>query len=164
VIFVTVGTQLPFDRLVQAVDAWAGTHASEAETSEPAAFAQIGATAYRPRHMEWADYLPAAQFRQKLEAASLIVSHAGMGNLLMAMQAQKPILVMPRRAALNETRNDHQLATATWLRQLPGIIVADDIDELTAALQRSEWQAPQMVRADASPELLAAVRAFIEEG
>ena len=155
-IFVTVGSQLPFDRLVKAVDAWAGGN------RETAAFAQIGSSAYKPAHMEWAPYLPVDSFRRKLEAASLVVSHAGMGNLLLALQAEKPILVMPRRLQLNEIRNDHQLATARWLRQMPGVTVADDTEELVHALRRGEWNEPGGVRAEASPELLAAVREFIE--
>src|SRR6185503_6968826 len=69
VIFVTVGTQLPFDRLVKAVDAWAGS------SGEAGAFAQIGSNAYQPAHMEWAPYLPVEMFRRKLEAASLVISH-----------------------------------------------------------------------------------------
>ena len=155
-IFVTVGSQLPFDRLVKAVDAWA------AGSGEAAAFAQIGSSVYKPAHMEWAPYLPVDSFRRKLEAASLVVSHAGMGNLLLALQAKKPILVMPRRLQLNEIRNDHQLATARWLRQMPGVTVADDTEELVHALRRGEWNEPGGVRAEASPELLAAVREFIE--
>ena len=154
-IFVTVGSQLPFDRLVKAVDAWA------AGSSEAAAFAQIGSSAYKPAHMEWASYLPVDSFRRRLEAASLVVSHAGMGNLLLALQAKKPILVMPRRLQLNEIRNDHQLATARWLRQMPGVTVADDTEELVQALRRGEWNEPDAVRAEASPELLTAVREFI---
>ena len=155
-IFVTVGSQLPFDRLVMAVDDWA------AGNGETAAFAQIGSSSYRPRHMDWAAYLPIDAFRRKLESARLIVSHAGMGNLLLALEAKKPILIMPRRLQLEETRNDHQQATAKWLRQMPGVTVADDTDELVEALRRGEWQEPGPVRTDASPELLAAVRDFIE--
>ena len=155
-IFVTVGSQLPFDRLVRAVDDWA------AGNGGAAAFAQIGASSYRPSHMDWAAYLPVDAFRRKLEAASLVVSHAGMGNLLLALQAKKPILVMPRRLQLDEIRNDHQLATAKWLRQMAGVTVADDTDELVEALRRGEWQQPGDVRDTASPELLAAVREFIE--
>lgn len=155
-IFVTVGTQLPFDRLVKAVDAWAGGN------RETAAFAQIGSSSYRPAHMESAAYLPADAFRAKLAAASLIVSHAGIGNLLLALQAKKPILVMPRRLELNEMRNDHQLATARWLRQMPGVMVADDADELVETLRRGEWKEPGAVRTEASPELLATVKEFIE--
>ena len=156
-IFVTVGTQLPFDRLVRAVDAWAGADGA------PAAFAQIGDGLYRPAHMEWAHYLPADQFRSRVAAASLIVSHAGMGNLLAALAARKPLVVMPRRAALNEIRNDHQLATIKWLRQLPGVTVAADEAELTATLRAGDWPMPEALRNEASPELLAAVREFIEK-
>jgi UDP-N-acetylglucosamine transferase subunit ALG13 len=159
VIFVTVGTQLPFDRLVRAVDAWAGAGTAGAAPS----FAQIGETAYRPEHMEWAAYLPSPQFRERLRQASVIVSHAGMGTLLTALQARKPLIVMPRRVALNEIRNDHQLATVKWLRQLPGVTVCDDTDELARALSRGDWHSPEALRADASPELLAAIREFIEQ-
>lgn len=42
-IFVTVGTQLPFDRLVKAVEAWVGNHDVTATS-----FAQIGATTFNP--------------------------------------------------------------------------------------------------------------------
>ena len=155
-IFLTVGTQLPFDRLVKAVDAWAG------EENAASVFAQISETDYRPTHMEWVTYLPAPQFRQKLAEASVIVSHAGMGTLLTGLQAQKPLIVMPRRFGLGEIRNEHQLATAKWLRQLPGVTVCDDTDDLVAVLRRGDWQTPSALSPNASPELLATVRDFIE--
>ena len=155
-IFVTVGTQLPFDRLVRTVDAWA------AGAGAAAGFAQIGDGGYRPAHLEWTAYLPEAAFRAKAMAARLIVSHAGIGNLLLALQLCKPIVLMPRRFALNEHRNDHQLATADRLRSLPGVMVADDEAALADVLSAGEWQPPGPLRAEASPELLAAVRDFIE--
>jgi UDP-N-acetylglucosamine transferase subunit ALG13 len=70
--------------------------------------------------------------------------------------------VMPRRLQLGEIRNDHQLATAKWLRQMPGVTVVDDTEELVDALRRGEWKEPGAARAEASPELLVAVREFIE--
>ena len=45
-------------------------------------FAQIGDGVYQPRHLEWDRYLPEDTFRAKMAAARLIVSHAGIGNLL----------------------------------------------------------------------------------
>jgi UDP-N-acetylglucosamine transferase subunit ALG13 len=156
VIFLTVGTQLPFDRLVRAVDQWAGG------TGVPAVFAQIGDGLYRPAHMEWTQYLPVEEFRRRVAAAGLVVSHAGMGNVLAALEAQKPLIVMPRRAALGEIRNDHQLATAKWLRQQPGVAVAEDEAELAARLSAGDWPAPGSLRSEASPELLNAIRAFID--
>jgi hypothetical protein len=69
---------------------------------------------------------------------------------------------MPRRVALGEIRNEHQLATVKWLRQLPGVTVCDDTDDLVATLLRGDWQVPNALSPDASPELLAAVREFID--
>src|SRR5260370_24138547 len=93
---------------------------------------------------------------------SLIVSHGGIGNLLLALQFRKPIGVMPRRLAFNEHRNDHQVATANWLRQWPGVTVVDDAVALGEVLGGGEWQIPDPLRPAASPELLSAVRDFIE--
>ena len=154
-IFVTVGTQLPFDRLVRAVDEWV------AANSAIEAFAQIGAGTYRPRHMAWEHRLAAADFREKLRAVRLVVSHAGVGSLLLALEAQKPMLIMPRRAALQEHRDDHQLATAKWLQGRPGITVVEDAAALHAALDDGGWREPPPLRDTASPELLAAIRDFI---
>jgi UDP-N-acetylglucosamine transferase subunit ALG13 len=156
VIFVTVGTQLPFDRLVRAVDQWAA-----AGNAGAASFAQIGDGGYQPRHLEWTRYLPEAAFRAKVAAARLIVSHAGIGNLMLALECRKPIVVMPRRFALNEHRNDHQVATAQRLGQLPGVTVVEDADALGQALSAGDWRIPPPLRPAASPELLAAVRDFI---
>jgi UDP-N-acetylglucosamine transferase subunit ALG13 len=105
VIFLTVGTQLPFDRLVEAVDEWAATAGEDV-------FAQIGPTALRPRHIEYVQFVSAAECANRMQAASYIVAHAGMGTILMALQLGKPLLVMPRRADLGEHRNDHQRANA----------------------------------------------------
>ncbi len=57
-IFLTVGTQLPFDRLVAAVDAWAARQPGQevfGQISDP------GPAGYRPKHFAWvADLDPAA--------------------------------------------------------------------------------------------------------
>lgn len=156
-IFVTVGTQLPFDRLITAMDRWASRH------PHTEVFAQIGNTNYLPEHLRWAHHLDPDEFRAKGEAAQVIVSHAGIGNVLLARELQKPLIVMPRRAELKEHRNDHQLATVKWLEGKPGIEVVYDIKALGQALQNAENapKAPVFSRF-ASPELLTAVKEFIQ--
>lgn len=126
-IFLTVGTQLPFDRLVAAVDAWAGARGRSdvfGQISDP------GPSGYRPRHFEWAADLDPAEFERRFRAASHIVAHAGMGTILGALGQQKPLLVMPRRAHLGEQRNDHQFATVGRLCARPGILVAMETGEV----------------------------------
>jgi UDP-N-acetylglucosamine transferase subunit ALG13 len=132
VIFLTIGTHEPFDRLVRAVDAWC-------ETTEMGSrvFGQITDPrhgAYRPQHFEWVVRLAPQDYDRRIAASDLIVSHAGMGTILTALHHGKPIVVMPRRGHLRETRNDHQFTTVRMLRGRPGLYVADDETRLGSVL------------------------------
>lgn len=126
-IFLTVGTQLPFDRLVAAVDAWAVRHPEQeifGQISEP------GPSGYRPKNFDWVADLNPADFEARFRAASRVVAHAGMGTIISALGEGKPLLVMPRRPHLGEQRNDHQFATVRRVCPRPGILVAYDAEEL----------------------------------
>jgi len=124
VIFVTVGGQLPFDRLVHTVDRWS--------MRQPSAnvFAQIGASDRPPAHIQWDRFLSPDEFEAKAREAEVLVAHAGMGSILTAFELEKPIIVMPRRANLGEHRNDHQWATVKNLGSHDGITVATDEEAL----------------------------------
>ena len=156
-IFVTVGTQLPFDRLISAVDAWAG------ERPGNRVFAQIGPSELRPRHIEYRDFIAPSECRDQMARASVIVAHAGMGTILSALELGKPVLVMPRVAALGEHRNEHQLATARRFADLGKARVVFDEHELPRALDELEGLAAQeRISPYASDRLIGTLRAFIE--
>jgi UDP-N-acetylglucosamine transferase subunit ALG13 len=127
-VFLTVGAQMPFDRLVRAVDAWAAARPAHVF------FAQIGDSAYVPRHLEWTRILSPHDFDRRYDDADAIVGHAGIGTLFAALERGKPIVVMPRRGDLHETRNDHQLATARRFEALAGVTIAWDERELSQKL------------------------------
>lgn len=129
-IFVTVGAQMPFDRLVRAVDDWAGDH------PEVEVFAQIGPSRFRPSHCRHERFLRPEGFRDVFQQAALIVAHAGMGSIITALEYGKPILVMPRRGDLAETRNDHQLATAKQFGDLGVVEVGLTGAEIRSQLDR----------------------------
>lgn len=103
------------------------------------------------------------EFKHRFETAKVIVAHAGTGSIITALQLGKPILVMPRRASLRETRNDHQVATAEQFRRFPSVVVAWDEKELIARMEQIDDLAGlQAVGAHASPELVGAIRDFID--
>ncbi len=155
-IFVTVGTQLPFDRLVSTVDAWAG------RTGQRDVLAQIGPSALRPQFIEFRPFFSPTEFSRHFAAAELVIAHAGMGSIISAMSQGKPILVMPRSASRHEHRNDHQISTARRFRELGRILVAMDEQELDAHLSRLESiPTASPTGLYASSELLTAVRAFV---
>ncbi len=147
---------MPFDRLIRAVDEW-----SEGRDT-PRVFAQVGRTGYAPRHIGWTPALSPAAYRQRVFDADLIIAHAGMGSIITALEFGKPILVMPRRGPLGETRNDHQVATAARLRAVGWVTVAMNEHELAERLASLEQlTAPKPICSHASLELLTTVRDFI---
>lgn len=156
-IFVTVGTDMAFNRLVRTVDEWALAKGRQD------VFAQIGETDWQPLHIAWSKFLQPSEFARRFAQAEVVVAHAGMGTILSALQWEKPILVMPRRASLGEQRNEHQLATARHLSELGKINVAMDETELRAMLDDLGQLRPmEKIGADASDLLITALRSFIE--
>jgi UDP-N-acetylglucosamine transferase subunit ALG13 len=161
VIFLTVGTQLPFDRLVRAVDQFAAARPGLEIFGQ---IAEPGADGHRPQHFPSVATLDPKAFQQRCRDARVIVAHAGMGSLITALSLGKPILVMPRRGDLGEHRNDHQVATAQHLGTRPGVRVARDAAELAATLDAmlADATAPDTTLTPfAEPRLIAAVRAAI---
>jgi UDP-N-acetylglucosamine transferase subunit ALG13 len=158
-IFVTVGANTPFDRLVRCVDEWAASRGRDD------VFAQIGRTDYRPENLRWTERLSPAEFRETLGRASVVVAHAGMGTILSALEVGVPVLVMPRRAALREMRTDHQFATARRLGERGLVLVAHDDDELRGRLDELiRLDAPARIDSIAPPPLIERLRGFIAEG
>lgn len=158
-IFVTVGTQLPFDRLIHAVDGWAA-----AGGANPKVFAQIGPTELRPRNIEARPFISPSECRELIHDADVVVSHAGMGTILSALELGTPVLIMPRRAELGEHRNDHQLATARWFARERSVSVAFDAAELVQKLDQVERLAVgSRISEYAGDGLIGALRSFIDD-
>lgn len=127
-IFVTVGTQLPFERLVRAVDEWAGIN------KHKTVFIQLGETLFHPNNCAFSAFTNPANWEQLFQVSELIVSHAGMGTILKSIEYDKPLILMPRLASLGEHRNDHQVATALKFESYSNIKVVNEVADLLHAL------------------------------
>ncbi len=149
---------MPFDRLVSTVDVWA------AKQKDIEVFAQTGSGDYVVQNIDSAKLLQSEEFKERIEWADRLIAHAGMGSIITALQYGKPILAMPRRASLQETRNDHQVATAERFFALDMIAVAMNEAELLEKLSSlDELDATQKISAYASEQLIGALSAFIQQ-
>lgn len=126
-ILLTVGTQLPFDRLVRLMD-------EIAPSIDDEIIAQIGWGSFVPEHMVWHRMIEPVTFERYVAEARFIVSHAGIGSLLTAERHDKPIILFPRISYLGEHRNEHQMATATMISGRPGLAVASNEMQLRQAV------------------------------
>lgn len=155
-IFVTVGTDLPFDRMMRVIDEWAR------ENQRRDVFAQIGEGGWEPEFIEFSHFLQPPDFKRRFNDASLIISHAGMGTILSALLYSKPILVMPKRAASGEHRSEHQVATAKRMRELGLVHVAGDEIELRDTLDHLDGIRPvRPIAPYAPPVFTDRLRGFI---
>ena len=157
-ILLTVGKQLAFDRLVRAVDALA-------PQLDDKILAQTGIGQFVPQNLEIEHSIAPAKFEELVGEARLVIAHAGIGTVLSARRHGTPLIIFPRRAALGEHRNDHQMATARQLRGTPGIVVALDEDDLPAAIDKaSALGTAAPVAASADNRRATALARFIEAG
>lgn len=159
-IFATVGTQLPFDRLLAGLDRWAALNPGIP------ILAQTGRTARTFRHISAVRDLDQTAFRARFTEARLVVAHAGMGTILSATELGKPVILMPRLARFGEHRNDHQRDTAAEMARLSNVTVVEDGEALHAALDAARARGFAFVSdipgtSQAAAPLIAALRDFV---
>jgi UDP-N-acetylglucosamine transferase subunit ALG13 len=117
--------------LVQAVD-----KAVENGIIKEQIFAQIGDSSYRPRNFESVASLNKETFDSNFRSASCVIGHAGVGTIMMALDCQKPLLVMPRLKKCGEHVNNHQVALARKFEQMGYLLAAYDVDGILNIIPR----------------------------
>jgi UDP-N-acetylglucosamine transferase subunit ALG13 len=154
---VTVGTVLPFDRLVN------GVASLKPGRGRPTRIvAQVGTGGVHPPGMETSENIDFEEMTRLLERARLVFCHAGNGSLMSALQAGCRIVAMPRRAALGEHWDDHQQEILRAFAARGVIEVAEGADDLQPALERALAKPPPRARNDHSA-LIERLRALTRE-
>jgi UDP-N-acetylglucosamine transferase subunit ALG13 len=123
-IFVTVGTHhQPFERLLSALP----------DLGENLVV-QYG-PGRRPEGVgEAADYMSFEQILECLEKAEKVITHAGVGSILLATRAGHLPLVVPRRAELSEHVDDHQAELTRALGESGAVVPVWEVAELGVLL------------------------------
>lgn len=124
-VFVTMGSQkFQFDRLLRAVDELVGSGG----IPEPV-FAQVGACTYEPTNIEWAAFIDRDEFKGRMAAADVVITHGGTGAIIGAVKAGKKVVAVPRLACYGEHVDDHQVEIVRQFADMgliePCIDVAD---------------------------------------
>ena len=135
-IIVSTGTNGDaFDRLLEA--------AVRLETEEDLLL-QHGPSSIRRAGAKHVDYLSFAEYESLVEEAGVVITHAGVGSVLLALLHGKRPVLMPRLARFGEAVDDHQLDFASRLRDSGLAELAEDADSLQAVVDA-------MTAKDASP-------------
>jgi UDP-N-acetylglucosamine transferase subunit ALG13 len=125
-IVVTVGaSRFPFDRLLRAVEAL-GAHEG--------LVVQHGPSQVRPSHASCQPFMSFDELRSHMRSARVVVSHAGVGSMLVALACGKRPYVVPRRREFGETVDDHQLESARRFAQAGMVTLVEDPSQLAEAV------------------------------
>jgi UDP-N-acetylglucosamine transferase subunit ALG13 len=151
-IFVSVGThEAPFDRLLRAV--------GELRTDEELVV-QHGPSAVRCDRATEFDYRPFDEVVELVRRARVVVTHAGVGSVMLALSNGKRPVVMARLRRLDEHVDDHQLELARRLADAGLVDLVEDAAGLSEALVRSA--SPPMAVTGA-PWLGTSLREYLAE-
>jgi UDP-N-acetylglucosamine transferase subunit ALG13 len=131
-IFVTVGNSIKgveFYRLIKKID-------DIAVNLQEEVIAQIGYIDEYPKNIKWFAYMSFTEVLSYFQQASVIIGHGGVGTVINAITYKKPLIIVPRSSSYGEHFDDHQLELAVQLKDLEGIFVVDDIEQLESTIKK----------------------------
>lgn len=157
-VFVTVGTVLTFDRLVEMVG-----RLRTAGAIPENLLVQTGRGGLRLPGVETVDTLTFEDMQEVLAKAKIVICHGGSGSLITALRQGCHVISVPRLVEHNESYDDHQTEILDAFDKRGLIALVNSDDELAAALIKVRGQAP--VTATTNPtDLIRHLRALIEPG
>jgi len=156
VIVGVTGTGTPFPRLVDGL-------AALARSSGERIWVQHG-SAQLPAPLEGSSVIARAQLLAMFDDADAVVCHAGCGTLADAFLVGHVPVVVPRRFALGEHVNDHQMELFEALREERRIVGLEDLARLGEAVAEARRRRGPAAAAGARKQaLVAALRGEIRE-
>jgi beta-1,4-N-acetylglucosaminyltransferase len=159
-IFVTVGNDFrSFDRLLRKIDEIALRTPKEIVI-------QKGYSTYRPRNAKYFDFVPMDTAVEYVKNSELVISHAGIGTIILCKEYGIPILILPRRKKYGEHMNDHQMEIARILeeKESENIFVVYEEDQLEEKILNflKQGTAYRPVQNWGKENLVRAIKEFIE--
>ncbi|AKB23629.1 Beta-1,4-galactosyltransferase CpsIVG [Methanosarcina sp. MTP4] len=96
---------------------------------------QIGNTKYKPVNAEYFEFAEYSKIQKLNSDARIVVSHAGVGSILTALEQKTHLIIVPRLKKYDEVVDDHQLEIAKELSENPNVTVVYDVEYLEESLK-----------------------------
>jgi UDP-N-acetylglucosamine transferase subunit ALG13 len=160
-IFVTVGNHFQgFERLLKKVD--------EAAPRIPHEIViQKGYSKFVPQNTKYFDFVPMNTAMQYIQKSDLVVSHAGIGTIILCKEYGMPLIIFPRRKKYGEHGTDHQMEIAKAIdeRKDDHIFIVYEEDQLEAKIAEvlTKKQKPVPGANVGRTNLIKAIQSFIED-
>lgn len=157
-IFVVLGTQkFQLNRLLQKLDEYV-----EQGLLTDEIYAQIGNSTYKPRHYAYKDFMDKKEFDATIAKADLVIAHSGVGTIITAIHAKKPVVVFPRLAKYKEHVDDHQLDIARAFEMKKYVLCCYENDDLLEKINKcKDFQFDEYV--SQQKQIIGIIKNFLDE-
>ena len=88
--------------------------------------------------MKILDYISGKEFEEIFDKAGLIITHAGVGTIIMGLEKHKKMIVAARLKQYGEHVNDHQKQILENFSSNGFIIPLEDFDKLDEAIKQAK--------------------------
>lgn len=142
-IFVTIGTTMPFDELFEELDRLVSEGLIDEEV-----ICQTGQSTYEPRHCKHFKFEKGLD--KYFESADLSIVHGGTGSVLQCLLQGKPFVAMvnPR------SDGDHQGEFLTQLSRQVNVIWSRNVGDLADLIRAAREAEPYVFQPSARSELI----------
>lgn len=157
-IFIVLGTQkFQLNRLLQKMDEYI-----EQGLITDEVYAQIGNSTYKPKYFDYKEFMDKKEFDTTIAKADVVIAHSGVGTIITAIHAEKPIVVYPRLAKYKEHVDDHQLDIARAFEKKKYVLCCYEEDDLFEKIEQCrKYQFEEYV--SHREQIMGIIKDFLEE-
>ena len=122
---------------------------------------QAGFTKFKTDKMKVFDMIPKEELNNLIDKANLIITHGGVGSIIIALKKEKKVIAVPRLSRFSEHVNDHQKQIVEVFNEKKYLIGVQDVEDLSKAIEKSKTFIPEKYESD-NKKMLDIIENFIE--
>ena len=123
---------------------------------------QAGFTKFESNKMNIFDLKPKEVVENLANEADFIITHGGVGSILMGIKKNKKVIAVPRLSEFNEHVNDHQRQIVEVFNDKGYIIGVQNMEDLSEAIKQIDEFEPIPYSGDNS-KMLNIIKSFIDK-
>lgn len=122
---------------------------------------QAGRTKYESKDMKIYSLMPEEKLREIMKKADLVITHGGVGSIVMALKMGKKVIAVPRLSAFGEHINDHQIQIVDSFDKQEFLIGLTELDDLEKALNKAKTFKPKHFKSE-TDHMIKLIEDFID--
>ena len=104
---------------------------------------QAGFTKYKTEKMKVFDMISKDVLENLVEDANIIITHGGIGSIIMGLKKHKKVIAVPRLHKFDEHVNDHQRQIVNIFNDKKYLIGIQNVEDLPEALKQVDSFVPE---------------------